>query len=93
VPLEMEIDDYDATPHECVHVLIIDEDGKGVDTGRLVPYQEHAGKLQRIAVCKDMRGRSLGRDIVETLEQQAKNSGFSHVVLDAQCSAEEFYLK
>lgn len=93
VPAEIEIDQYDTTPHECVHVLIIDDNGKGVATGRMVPYGENTAKFQRIAVCKEMRGRNLGRDIVEMLEEQAKSSGLLHVILDAQCSAEKFYSK
>jgi predicted GNAT family N-acyltransferase len=93
VPVEMEIDHYDATPHECIHVLIIDEDGNAAATGRLISYGENIGKLQRIAVREDLRGSGVGRKIVNFLEQEAINSGLHCVVLDAQCSAEQFYAK
>lgn len=93
VPADLEIDHYDAAPHSCIHVLIVAEDGQAAATGRLISYEEHTGKLQRIAVCKELRGSGIGREIVKFLEQQAIANGFSCVVLDAQCSAEAFYAK
>jgi predicted GNAT family N-acyltransferase len=93
VAADLEIDHYDATPHECIHVLIVDEREAAVATGRLVPYGENTGKFQRIAVRQDKRGSGIGREIVNLLEEQAISSGLSWVVLDAQCSAEKFYVK
>ncbi|EIW17085.1 MULTISPECIES: GNAT family N-acetyltransferase [Pelosinus] len=91
IPVDLEIDHYDAAPHECVHGLIIAEDGEAAATGRLISYGENSGKLQRIAVRKEMRGSGVGREIVNLLEQQAIAGHFSNVLLDAQCSAEAFY--
>lgn len=93
VPVDIEIDHYDTTPHECIHVLILDEDKNAAATGRLVSYVENIGKLQRIAVRGDLRGSGIGRKIVKFLEQEAITSGLLSVVLDAQCSAEQFYAK
>ncbi len=93
VPIDIEIDHYDTTPHECIHVLILDEDKNIAATGRLISYEEHTGKLQRIAVREDLRGSGVGRQIVNFLEQEAISSGFLSVVLDAQCSAQQFYAK
>jgi predicted GNAT family N-acyltransferase len=93
IPADLEIDHYDATPHECIHVLIVDEREEAVATGHLVPYGENTEKFQRIAVRQDKRGSGIGREIVNLLEQQATSSGLLWVVLDAQCSAEKFYAK
>ncbi|MDF2633419.1 MAG: GCN5-related N-acetyltransferase [Pelosinus sp.] len=93
VPVALEIDHYDTTFHECIHVLILDEDEKAAATGRLIAYKDNMGKLQRIAVREDLRGSGVGREIVKFLEQEAVSSGFLSVVLDAQCSAEQFYAK
>lgn len=91
IPVDLEIDQYDAAPHKCVHGLIIAEDGEAAATGRLIPYGENSGKLQRIAVRKELRSSGVGREIVKLLEQQAVAGHFSNVLLDAQCSAEAFY--
>jgi predicted GNAT family N-acyltransferase len=93
ISVDLEMDHYDATPHECIHVLILDEQEKAMATGRLVSYGENTGKFQRIAVREDKRGRGMGREIVASLEQQAISSGLLWVMLDAQCSAEKFYAK
>ncbi|SFL30851.1 GNAT family N-acetyltransferase [Pelosinus propionicus] len=91
ISVDLEMDHYDAAPHECVHGLIIAEDGEAAATGRLIAYGENSGKLQRIAVRKELRGSGVGREIMKLLEQQAIASQFSNVLLDAQCSAEAFY--
>lgn len=89
---ELEIDEYDASPLSCHHLLIV-KDGQPVAAGRLKVYERNMAKLQRIAVLKHARGMGIGRRILTALEQLAKELGFTHTILDAQLQAENFYKK
>ncbi|WP_248928813.1 GNAT family N-acetyltransferase [Paenibacillus hamazuiensis] len=88
----IEIDELDASPAACRHLLLADETGP-IATGRMRPYDASAMKLQRIAVLPEHRGTGAGRAIVLAMEEQARKLGFSHTVLDAQVQAEPFYRK
>lgn len=88
VPPELELDELDQT---ASHVLVLDAEGRPVGTGRLIPYGENGGKLQRIAVQAAGRGRGYGRAVVEALEEIGRERGYTRFVLDAQTHAEGFY--
>ena len=90
VPPEEELDALDRT---AVHVLALDPAGRPVATGRIIPYGERTGKLQRIAVLRELRGAGYGRAVVEALEEIGREMGFSRFVLGAQTHAEAFYQK
>ncbi|MBB6638328.1 GNAT family N-acetyltransferase [Cohnella thailandensis] len=90
---ELEWDEYDASPAACRHYLATDEDGTPIGASRWKEYEPGIAKLQRIAVLKPYRGRSVGRLLVEAMEEGARREGYSGAVLDAQCSAEAFYHK
>jgi predicted GNAT family N-acyltransferase len=49
--------------------------------------------MQRIAVMKSIRGTGVGKYLLLGMEEAAKKLGFKTSLLDAQCSAEAFYLK
>ncbi|THF74604.1 GNAT family N-acetyltransferase [Cohnella fermenti] len=90
---ELEWDEYDVSPSACRHYLATDADGTPIGAARWKEYEPGIAKLQRIAVLKPHRGRSVGRLLVEAMEKGARQEGFSGAVLDAQCSAEAFYRK
>ncbi|WP_068774487.1 GNAT family N-acetyltransferase [Paenibacillus sp. FJAT-26967] len=92
VPVDLEIDEIDASPASGYHVLIR-EDNQGVAAARWKDYGEGRAKLQRIAVRKLFRGTGLGSKLVSGMELHAKELGFREAVLDAQCQAESFYAK
>lgn len=89
---EEEVDEYDASPSACRHFLVT-EGGRAVAAARWKTYEPGVAKLQRIAVRRLYRGRSIGRLIVSAMERDAAACGFARVILDAQCSAEPFYAK
>lgn len=95
IPEELEIDEFDH-PDRAVHVLLYDDDGTPVATARFRPYHPgdaHTAKVQRVAVLAYLRGRGLGRRVMEAVEALAREDGFREVVLDAQLHAEPFYQK
>ncbi|MGZ4122757.1 MAG: GNAT family N-acetyltransferase [Tumebacillaceae bacterium] len=91
VPVEIEIDENEAV---ATHVLAYDENETPVATGRIRPYAEGVGKMERIAVLQEVRsGRGYGRAIMDKLEAIGRELGFRKFVLEAQIHAEKFYEK
>jgi predicted GNAT family N-acyltransferase len=90
VPEELEIDDDERV---CIHVLALDEEGRPVATGRILPYGDGVGKMQRIAVLKEARKKGYGRKVMEALEEIGRAKGYTKFVLEAQVHAEKFYEK
>lgn len=92
VPLDLEIDGYDASPEACRHWLVLDG-SEPAAAGRWIPYGDGQAKLQRIAVYKHYRGQGLGMLLVEAMERDAAERGCAESILDAQVQAEPFYKK
>ncbi|ASS75900.1 GNAT family N-acetyltransferase [Tumebacillus algifaecis] len=90
VPSEIEVDEYE---NEAIHVLAYDEAGRPVATGRIRPYTDGAGKMERIAVRKEGRGKGYGAAIMHKLEEIGREQGFVKFILEAQTHAETFYEK
>lgn len=92
VSVEEEIDEFDASPEACRHVLITEGD-EPIAAARWRPYDEKTAKLQRVAVRKPFRGQGLGRELILFMERDAKELGYEASVLDGQCQAGTFYRK
>ena len=86
VPEDLEWDDSDAS---CYHVLAIAADGSAIGTGRLALD----GRIGRMAVLKEWRGRGVGSAILKYLLVLAQKEGHLTVRLHAQTHAVPFYAK
>lgn len=84
VPLEME---WDADDETALHALAEDTAGNPVGTGRLT----RDGRVGRMAVMKEWRGRGVGAAILDWLTGAARSRGLEEIVLAAQVSAIGFY--
>jgi predicted GNAT family N-acyltransferase len=88
VPAEIEMDERDS---ECIHVLAVDASGRPIGTGRLDLALD--GKIGRMAVMASMRGRGVGRAILDTLHACAVEAGLDAVWCHAQVTAQPFYAR
>lgn len=88
VPIEEEIDDYE---DEAIHFITYDG-GNAVGASRL-RFVEDFGKLERICVLKPYRGKSIGKNIIERMENEIVKKGYKKAKLHAQTHAKEFYEK
>lgn len=96
VPPEEEIDAYDllATHFFVVHPDSEDAVPRGVvGAARLVDKGEGLGKVGRVAIHQDHRGKGAGALLMRGVEQFARSQGFQELMLDAQITAEGFYSK
>ncbi|PKM05783.1 MAG: GNAT family N-acetyltransferase [Gammaproteobacteria bacterium HGW-Gammaproteobacteria-7] len=84
VPLEEEWDEYDPV---CLHVLARDTSGVPIGTARMT----RDGKIGRIAVLAEWRGKGVGKAMVRSLLDQAVALGLHEVRLNAQTGALDFY--
>lgn len=85
VPAEIEMDDRDP---DCVHFLAL-EGERPVGTVRIDLGK--AGKVGRLAVLADFRGRGIGTALMEACHAVARSRGLETVWCHAQVAAEPFY--
>jgi predicted GNAT family N-acyltransferase len=86
VPEALEWDAEDASGY---HVLALAPDGTPVGTGRLLPD----GRIGRMAVLREWRGKGAGRALMAYLLWLARRRGLDEVTLHAQTHAAGFYAK
>jgi predicted GNAT family N-acyltransferase len=85
VPPEIEID---ARDRDCVHVLAFAAEA-AVGTGRIDLAQN--GKIGRVAVIADRRGRGVGTALMQRLHAIARAHSLAPVWCHAQLAAVPFY--
>lgn len=88
VPLEEEIDAED----EKAWHFVVEDAGRVVGTARLVAKGDGVGKIGRVALLPEYRGRGIGRDLMGYV----MDAGFRHfetLILDAQIRVIPFYEK
>lgn len=90
IPADMEWDAADAT---CLHALARNRFGMPLATGRMLEHVPGVAKIGRMAVQRAMRGTQIGRQVLDALMGEARQQGYREVLLHAQVSAENFYLR
>ena len=88
VPIEEEIDHHDET---AIHFVGY-KDNIPITASRL-RFVEEYGKLERICVLKEYRGKSFGKELILAMENIIREKGFNKAKLNAQTHAENFYKK
>ena len=86
VPESIELDGRDS---KCRHVLASDGDGKPIGTARM----DENGKIGRMAVLREYRGRGVGRKILQVIMDYGRSEGITDFHLSAQIGAVGFYSK
>lgn len=87
VPADLEYDDRDG---DAVHAVARSE-GNPVGTARLRSVGDATGRIERVAVLEEYRASGIGRELMETLEREARSDGLDRIVVHAQVTAEPFY--
>lgn len=84
VPEEMEWDEFDT---DSIHFLALNAKQQAVGCVRLL----HSGQISRLCVTEPLRGQGIGRLLLETVENEARQQSMSEVFLHAQTQASHFY--
>jgi YbgC/YbaW family acyl-CoA thioester hydrolase len=90
IPADME---WDAADASCLHALARNRFGVPLATGRMLEHVPGVAKIGRMAVLRPMRGTQIGRQVLDALMAEARKQGYREVLLHAQLSAENFYLR
>ncbi|WP_208324385.1 GNAT family N-acetyltransferase [Orenia marismortui] len=88
VPNEIEVDKFD---YEAKH-LIAKSSGNVIGTCRLLT-EDKVGKIGRMAVKSDFRGKGVGSLILDKLVEFSKSQNLEELLLHAQIHAVKFYKK
>ncbi|KAB8139083.1 GNAT family N-acetyltransferase [Gracilibacillus oryzae] len=88
VPEELEIDELES---EAIHFVGYIGD-KPVAASRM-RFVEGYGKMERICILHEYRGRNFGKELLIYMEKVAKEKGMDKSKLNGQTQAESFYKK
>ena len=88
IPRPLDRDPYD---YSADHVVVFDDRGRCVGTGRIVRMDARTAQVGRMAVAKDVRKHGVGALVLEALERMAAMRGLADLVVASQLPAESFY--
>ncbi len=81
----------DEWENSSIHVLMLDENNEAIAVGRLQLNNNEEGQIRSMAVRDDIQGKGLGSQIIQYIEQKAKEKKLKHILLDARIKAVKFY--
>ena len=89
VPLTLELDEWDST---AFHFVVYASETP-IGAGRLREINNGIGKVERVCVLEEYRGKHLGNLVMQALEEHAQKNNLQKIVLNAQVHAIAFYEK
>ena len=89
IPESLEWDEHDAT---VLHAVARNRLGQVIATGRLLHAEDGVSHIGRMAVHRNLRSGGHGAAVMQVLEDAARARGDRVVALNAQRSAERFYV-
>ncbi|SOC35123.1 GNAT family N-acetyltransferase [Ureibacillus acetophenoni] len=89
VPEHLELDEHDKSAN---HFIVLDSD-KVIAAARIREYEPKVGKVERVCVLPEYRGKRIGILIMQAIEKFAIEQGYSKLKLNAQSYAVPFYEK
>ena len=89
VALEAEIDKFEDI---AKHVILYHENQHAA-VGRYRAYEDGLAKVERVAVLKPFRSFGYGKDVMNFINEKAKEDGFIGTALNGQSHAKVFYEK
>jgi len=91
LPFNMEFDHYDKlTSNQVLHILGV-EHQEPFAVGRIIFTTDKQVKLERIAIRPAMRGKGLGRKLVQYMLKESIQRGAHQIYIHAQRHLADFY--
>ena len=89
VPEHLELDEHDKTAD---HFIVYNGD-QVIAAARIREYEPNVGKVERVCVLSEFRGKKIGNLIMNALEKYAVETNYKKLKLNAQSYAIPFYEK
>jgi predicted GNAT family N-acyltransferase len=89
VPIDLEFEDD--TP-ASKYILLL-EDGLPVATCRLRILDRDTGKIERVCVVSQLRGKNFGKQVITAAEQWLKEAGIRKIIIESRDEVVGFYEK
>ncbi|KAJ3126097.1 hypothetical protein HK098_007895 [Nowakowskiella sp. JEL0407] len=93
IPAENEIDEKDSTCKHYVGYVNVGGKRLPIATARSYVTDDNVGKVGRVAVLKEYRGRGFGGSIMNQILAEAKEDKLQKIVLHSQSAKRGFYEK
>jgi predicted GNAT family N-acyltransferase len=84
---------WDEADASALHAVVHNSLDQVVASGRMLSHAPGVARIGRMATHQMLRGGGLGLQVLRVLVQAARQRGDTEVMLHAQCSAENFYLR
>lgn len=85
--------EWDAADGDAIHAVAFNRFGMPLATGRLVLQQGAPARIGRMATSRLVRNSGVGGQVLDALIAAARSSGARELMLHAQTSAQNFYLR
>ncbi|MBO0585981.1 GNAT family N-acetyltransferase [Sporosarcina sp. E16_8] len=89
VPLNLELDHFDKT---AAHFVVYSSESP-IGAGRIREINDGIGKVERVCILAEYRGKHLGNLVMHALEEHAEKTDMNKIILNAQSYAVPFYEK
>jgi len=89
-PEGSEIDDLE---EQSFHVMAVNHKDETIGVARLQFNSDTEAQIRYMAVAGAYERQGIGRELVEAMEDYARNSGIKIIVLDAREPAVDFYIR
>lgn len=86
VPMEIEIDEYE---DEAIHFIC--SDGEEYVGASRLRFVDDYGKLERICVLQEARGKNFGKELIAAMEEEIIRQNIKEARLNAQTRAVTLY--
>jgi len=90
IPADLE---WDAADAGAIHAVAFNRFGLPLATGRLILQQDGPARIGRMATSRLVRNSGVGRQVLDALSAAAQSRGARELLLHAQTSAQNFYLR
>ncbi|QFF98272.1 GNAT family N-acetyltransferase [Psychrobacillus glaciei] len=89
VPIHLELDEHD---QNAIHFVAYDDEIP-FGAGRIRTAEPNVGKIERVCILPEYRGKKLGNLMMQCMEDYAHSNGYHKLKLNSQSHAVPFYEK
>lgn len=83
----------DEIEDQCFHLMAVDDKKQLIGVARLQFNSAIEAQIRYMAVTGEFERKGIGRELVNNLEQRAKSTSHTQIILDAREQAVDFYEK